>query len=432
MNDNSAARKDRYRSVAQLLYEAARPLKVLAALGWPGELRDQFLASGGSQLPKPEYKPVDPAPVIETVNRARALLAPGECIEDWFLSEARAIEATALMLASAGTPKFFEYSAELYGTPKKPVRFTPATPLELAESVLQSIGDLSAVNLLPAPIRDVTAQQVAESLRQGVEAHFGKAAPRIEVVEELSANALATSSAVKVRRDAMFTRRDTAQLLNHEAFIHVATAINGRAQVDLPNLGLGHPGTTRTQEGLAVFSEFVSGTLGLDRLQRLANRTQAVQMSCDGAGFIEVYRWFLERSPSPDQAFESTRRIFRGGVLEGGAPFTKDGVYIAGLLAIGNYVRAAFAARRSDVLGLFFAGKLDLGALPALAELREMGLCRPARFVPPWAQDPSWVLSYLTLNTFMARHDLSSAVAEVNDSLSHCAMVHLKIPTREN
>ena len=145
----------------------------------------------------------------------------------------------------------------------------------------------------------------------------------------------------------MFTRRDAAQLLNHEAFIHVGTGINGRAQVDLPILAVGHPGTTRTQEGLAVFSEFVSGHLDLDRLRRLANRVLAVQLVIDGADFVELYRWFLERSPSPEQAFESTRRIFRGAPLEGGAPFTKDCGYLSGLLGVTTFVRAAFAAGRA-------------------------------------------------------------------------------------
>ncbi len=100
-----------------------------------------------------------------------------------------------------------------------------------------------------------------------------------------------------------------------------------------------------------MFSEFVSGTLELDRLRRLADRTLAVHMVCEGADFIELYRWFLERSPSPEQAFESTRRIFRGGPLEGGAPFTKDCGYLSGLLAVLTFVRAAFAADRPDTLG---------------------------------------------------------------------------------
>lgn len=129
----------------------------------------------------------------------------------------------------------------------------------------------------------------------------------------------------------------------------MGTALNGKAQPDLPILAIGHPGTTRTQEGLAVFSEFVSGTLELDRLRRLVDRTLAVQMVCEGADFLELYRWFLERSPTPDQAFESTRRIFRGSPLDGGAPFTKDCVYVSGLLGVLTWLTLSTFLSRIDL-----------------------------------------------------------------------------------
>lgn len=403
-------------------------MKVLSALAWPAATRVEFLQSKATRLPQVEYAAIDPRPVLEGVRKARAMIQGDGLSEEWLRSQARSVEATALMLAATGTREFHEYSCELYGVPTQELHFAPETPLHLAQKILSSIERLESKDLVPDAVRDQSAEQVAEVLLEGVTRHFGNDAPSIEIVDELSANALATASAVKIRRGALFTRKDAAQLLNHEAFIHVATAMNGKAQHDLPILAVGHPGTTRSQEGLAVFSEFVSGTLGLDRLERLANRVLAVQMACDGANFIEVYRWFVERSPSEEQAYESTRRIFRGGLIDGGAPFTKDGVYISGLLSTLNYVRGAFAAKRSDILALFFAGKLDLSALPALAELRSLGLCRPARFIPPWAQDPGWVLSYLTLSTFLSGIDLNAVALQVEESLKKCAQVELLPP----
>jgi uncharacterized protein (TIGR02421 family) len=420
MNGDTSDADHRHRAAARLLHDLAKPMRVLAALSWEGRLRDEFLASGADELPQPRYEPFDPSRVIDGVSQVRRLLRPGAVVDDWLGREARAIEATARMLGAAGTPAFHEYSRELYGVPTRPLRFDPTTPLELAEQVHRAIAELTSARMLPPAQRDRTGEQVAAELEAGVRLHFGDAAPKVELVEELSANALATATRIKVRRGAMFTRRDAAQLLNHEAFIHVATALNGQAQTDLPILAIGHPGTTRTQEGLAVFSEFVSGTLDLDRLRRLADRVVAVQLVCDGASFIDLYRWFLERSSSREQAFECARRIFRGAPLEGGAPFTKDCGYLSGLLGVLMFVRAAFAANRSDTLGLLFAGKLDLSAIPALANLRRRGLCRRARFLPPWAAEPGWVLSYLTLSTFLARVDLSAVAEGVKQALAEC------------
>jgi uncharacterized protein (TIGR02421 family) len=420
MDGNTDDADDRHRAAARLLHDLAKPLRVLAALSWDGSLREQFLSSGGEKLPEPRYERFDPRPVVDGVAQVRRWLRPGAIVDDWLEREARAVEATARMLGAIGTPAFHEYSRELYGVPTRPLRFDPTTPLQLAEQVHRAIVELTSARLVAPAQRDRTGEQVAAELEAGVRLHFGDAAPKVQLVDELSANALATATRIKVRRGAMFTRRDAAQLLNHEAFIHVATALNGQAQTDLPNLAIGHPGTTRTQEGLAVFSEFVSGTLDLDRLRRLADRVVAVQMVCEGASFIELYRWFLERSASPEQAFECTRRIFRGAPLEGGAPFTKDCGYLSGLLGVLMFVRAAFSANRADTLGLLFAGKLDLSAIPALAQLRRRGLCRRARFLPPWAAEPGWVLSYLTLSTFLARVDLTAVAAGVEQALAEC------------
>ena len=46
-------------------------------------------------------------------------------------------------------------------------------------------------------------------------------------------------------------------------------------------------------------------------------------MAARGADYLEVYRYLLARFP-PKKAALMSERVFRGGVLEGGAPFTKD------------------------------------------------------------------------------------------------------------
>jgi uncharacterized protein (TIGR02421 family) len=418
---------DRYREAARILHDVAKPMRVLSALSWPGEMREEFLAGGADKLPEPSYAMIDPTPVIDGVDAARRLLRPGNVVDDWLDREASSIESTALMLASIGTPAFHAYSRRLYGVPSQPLRYDPTTPLDLARKVHDSIEDLQHAALLPPVLRTRSGEEVAAFIEDAVNDHFGDAAPEVLLVDELSANAVASTSRIKIRRDAKFTAKDSAQLLNHEAFIHVATGLNGRAQTDIPILAIGHPGTTRTQEGLAVYSEYVSGTLGMDRLRRLADRIIAVQMVIDGADFIELYRWFLERA-EPEQAFESTRRIFRGAPMTGGAPFTKDCAYLSGYLAVATFIRAAFRAGRADTIGLLFAGKLDLFAIPALGELRSQGLVRPALFAPPWATDPGWILSHLTLMTFMADIDLTAVTDAISDVLEHCPRVEIRMP----
>lgn len=409
---------ERYRAVAHDLHEIAKPVRVLGSLTWPASVREEFLASGGEALPEVEYPPFDEEPIVEAVHTVRRSIYPGGVVDDWLESVANSIEHTARMLAARGTASFLTHSQALYGTPRTPLRYDPVTPYELAQRVGEVLVELSRVGLAAEVPHDHSAEEVAAILESGVVDHFGPDdAPDVLVVDELSANALATTSQIKVRAGARFTARDAAQLLNHEAFIHVLTGINGRHQTDLPILALGHPGTTRTQEGLAVFAEFVSGTLELDRFRRLADRVLGVQMVIDGADFVEVFRWFSERSPDPEQAFEATRRIFRGGPVTGGAPFTKDCVYLSGFLAVSTFIKAAFVQDRLDCVGMLFAGKLDLFDVPALVELQRLGLCRSPLHLPPWVLDPGWTLTWLTYSTFVAAMDLAAVTTAVGHLL---------------
>ena len=65
-------------------------------------------------------------------------------------------------------------------------------------------------------------------------------------------------------------------------------------------------------------------------------------MAIDGADFIEVFKFFVKKNNSKNQAFESARRVFRGGLLTGGAPFTKDIVYLDGLIRVYNFLLSIY------------------------------------------------------------------------------------------
>ncbi len=417
--------KDRIRRIAGLLYQASRSIRILGSIDWPPEVKAEFFAKDARELPRVTYRPFDPSPAIEAVREARRSIIPITTIDMWLERHANTLELSARMLAAVGTHAFFELARQIYGEPTTPHRVLPLTSLQLAERVRDTIEQLSRIEMDIAPPEYHEAPVVARDIERAVQAHFGEDAPKVELVDRLSANALATAKAIRIRRDARFTDRDASQLLHHEAYIHCATSLNGRAQTDLPILAAGHPGTTRTQEGLAVFAEIISGSMELNRMLRLADRVFAIQMAIEGADFLEVYRYFLERTANPDQAFENARRVFRGGVITGGAPFTKDVVYLFGLLQVSFSIRAAFAAGRSDVLRLFFCGKLDAFDIPALCELYAMGLVRAPRFLPPWISDPRYLLALLTYSTFINQADIAQGLDLVRQLLSHAPVVKL-------
>lgn len=419
--------KQRIRKAAHLLYDGARRVRILRSIDWPASVKQGFFAKGARELPEISYPGFDAAPTIDIIREARRMIIPISPIDQWLERQANSIESGARMLAGIGTPVFFEHSRQVYGEPTAPLRYLPVTSLELAQSIQEVIDQLARIDLGVAPTAHLSAEDVAREIQAAVSLHFAEDAPKVILVDTLSANALATADKIRIRRDARFTDRDAVQLLNHEAYIHVATSLNGRIQTDLPILGAGHPSTTRTQEGLAVFAEIISGTMELDRLRRLADRVFAIQMVIEGADFMEVYGYFLERTGNPDQSYENARRVFRGGVITGGAPFTKDVVYLFGLLQVSNAIRAIFSAGRSDCLRLLFCGKLDLQDIPALCELAAMGLCRPARYLPPWASDLRSLLALLTYSTFMNKIDPAPMVAVAQKLLENAPIVEFPV-----
>lgn len=418
------------REAADALRAAERPVRVLRSLAWAPHVRERFEASGARELPRPEYVRLDPEPTLAATDRARRLADADHPVDAWIRRQADAIADGARMLSAPATRAFHECSTRLYGGPRVPLPLVDATPLGLAERVRQVVDSLTHLDLGAPPPACHLADGIAHGLRKACR-RFGDDAPRVEVVDELSANAVAGPTRILVRRSACFTDRDLAQLVHHEAFVHVATGLNGRAQDRLPLLAAGHPGTTRTQEGLAVFAEMISGSMDPDRMRRLADRTLAIAMAEDGADFLDVHRWFLERTGSEDRAFENARRVFRGGVLTGGAPFTKDGVYLDGLLRVHDFLRAAVAGGRADLVRLLFAGKLDLSDLPALAHLAHAGLLRQPRHLPPWAEDLRFLVAYLAYSAFLATVDLGRADAHYEQLLSRAPRVEFRAPVAD-
>lgn len=419
--------RDRQRvvSIAQILAQAARKVRILRHISWDASVRESFFASGACELPQPSYPGYDPGPVLELLTQARALMQTS-AIDDWLERQATALQHAATMLAACGTADFFLHSRALYGALGDVLLDHSSTSLALAADFDSALSSLDGFADQLLPRRQVSGETLAQEMQHAVEQMFGADAPEISLVDELSANALAGAQRIRLRRDAVFTDKDVSQLIHHEAGIHVATSLNGIAQTQLPILAASHPGTTRTQEGLAVFAEFITGSMDPDRLRRLSDRIIAIQMAVDGADFLEVYGYFLEQTRGQQrQAFENARRVFRGGDVRGGVPFTKDIVYLDGLLRVHNFLRSAVANGRADCLPLLFCGKLDLEDIPVLCELHARGLCLSPRFLPPWVSDMRFLLSYLAYSAFLNTIDLKRVTQHYNKLLKTAPLVEI-------
>jgi len=398
-----------------LLYQAECKLPVLARTAWPPELAEKFFAEGAKVLPQPVYVPVDPQATGEAVTAARKLVQGDSPVHRWLSRLADTVEDTALLLSCVGTAGITEPARRLFGYPQKPLADGIVTALDLATRLDSLLSGFHDPATLAGQRPTFTAAQVKARLDEELPKYFASESPLVEVTPALSAKATAGKNVIKLRASAVFSDLDTAQLLQHEALVHIATGKNGSKQTRFPILGEAHPGNVRTQEGLAVFAEFLSGALDPRRLKRLADRVIAIQMALDGADFLQLYRYFLDVSENEYEAFENARRVVRGGVVGGGAPLTKDVVYLQGLLEVHSFLRAAVQAGDPSLTRLLFMGKFDLADLDAIRLLRDEGLLTEPRYMPPWATDLRFMTSYLAYSVFLNEINLGSVLTRYSN-----------------
>ena len=395
----------RIKNNSSKLFEISKHIKILRYLSWDKSVRSTFLNSKSEIIPKVEYPNFDSVDLRASLKKLKSL--NGDTPYDkWLKKKTNDILFSIDLLQSSGTKQFFKKSEQIYGSPNFVLRDGKTSTLSLAkkfefliDSHLEHFSRHLKVDTIPI-------SDVKKKIEERLQPIFDSKSPKIIIEDQLSARATASSKRIRLRKGTSFTNKDVDQLINHEAFIHVATTLNGRQQANLKILGAKTGAITKTQEGLAVFSEFITGCIDVNRMYRISDRVIAIQMAIDGADFIEVYRFFLKRDgKTRTQAFEDARRVFRGGVLTGGAPFTKDMVYLDGLVRVHNFFRSAILRGKKNAIEILFSGKVDLDDIPILLKMKKDGLIQKPIFLPEWITDMNYLVSYFVFSNFVGKMD---------------------------
>jgi len=405
------------------LVTVGKKIKVLKAIDWPVELEEKFLAEyerGNPQLPEPPRRHPDLSGEMDALRAIMTKLDRRHPIGDWLFKTAWSYLTAAQMLMGIGTDEFTRCSTALYGRPDSVHRSQTASAYDAAQDVINITDDLISREAIPHVPADIPADVFAERLRERLGTFFDKDKVDVVLDPSLPSKATAGSKSINLRATAMFSELDLEQLTEHEAFVHTATLLNGKHQPYLKSLGLGSPRTTRAQEGLATFSEIITGSIDLARLRRVALRVIMVKHALDGADFIEVFRGFLDAGQTPVESYRSASRIFRGGDVRGRICFTKDSAYLQGVMIVYIFIRKVLQAGHVEMLPLLFAGRVTTTDVITLSPYLQSGLITRAVYVPPWARNPQRVLSLMAFFTAAGRFrldtlDLDSFLAYENE-----------------
>jgi uncharacterized protein (TIGR02421 family) len=234
---------------------------------------------------------------------------------------------------------------------------------------------------------------------------------RVKLSDDIIADAAAGAECVKIRNNAMFSKRDLRVFEVHEGWVHLGTTINGLSQPVCTFLSKGPPSSTITQEGLAIIMEIFTFSSHPSRMQGLTDRITAIHMAESGANYLEVFNFFREQNFTEEEAYARTNRVFRGSLPDGG-PYTKDLVYNKGFILIYNYIRLAIQKGSLAGIPLLFLGKTTLEDLHVFGDLVEEGMIIPPKYIPPQFQDLAALSSWMCYSLFLNQLDLKRLAIE--------------------
>lgn len=255
--------------------------------------------------------------------------------------------------------KFYYNSLRSFGTPTE-------DDVENAKFILHFEEDNSTASIYEPKYTSEEAITIFKEYGNNYDFDF-----HIKQSDKMSAIAMVLNSSktLVISSNHKFSENEMAILTNHEIGVHMVTTMNG-LEHPLKIFSHGLPNNVETQEGLAVFSEYMSGNLTLKRLKELAYRVIAVDALAKGYSFSRTFR-LLHNTYDLDRedAFSKTVRAYRGG------GFTKDYLYLTGLKKIYNYYKSG------KDLSILLTGKVSLEFADDIQYLMDNNYAVSSKFI---------------------------------------------------
>ena len=367
-------------------YGIGRGLKLLGHLSWPAHFESEFLKAlekKKATLPEISYEKIDYSEQKDQLTKLCKSFTPSSPLEMFTWTTIKSYIDLIDLNHTIGTPEFCELSKVVFGLPGDRFPSSEVTNIEAAKQVVRLSKDFD-FPYIKEPDVCIMADSIKQYLERRIRGVFGEIGPRVEVVDGLAAKATATAQRIKIRNGTHFTSYDFKQLFYHEVMTHSLTAINGGLQDQLFCMGCSSPRTLKTQEGLATFSEVITGSIDISRLKRLSLRILAIDMALGGADFRDVYQFFKTHGQSPQESYASTQRLFRGGYPDKNIIFTKDCIYLDGLMQVHTLFRWAMKHNRLELAHLLFSGRISAEDVFLLEEAYKSGTIVHTKYLPGW------------------------------------------------
>lgn len=240
-----------------------------------------------------------------------------------------------------------------------------------ASTVESAKRELSRIGYLHVEPETSTAMDAKEYF-EGVLKEYGFSGWKIKY-ESMPAKIRISSAERTIFIDgkSRFTSRELSRLAVHEIGTHVVRYENGSKQ-DLMIFRFGFPNYLECEEGLAIYSEDVSGNLSDYDIGKYCLRVIASELA-QHCSFHEVFSSISKQIES-EQAFAITARVKRGlGDTSQPFGYSKDQLYFSGYLKVRELKTAE--------LTKLYSGKIGFSQLH---DSEFTGKTNPEQFVPEW------------------------------------------------
>jgi uncharacterized protein (TIGR02421 family) len=336
-----------------------------ADAAWSAFQRSRF-----EVIPEFTYRPlpVEPRQLKRTLFKIPIERVSDPVLAQLFRSQQNELDRKLTMLDERGTDIFFYGSLMSYG--KIDDGLSTAAEAILSKFPPRS-RDSSKGGYLDADEFASRASMQIEQYRQ----EYRDLASKVSVRDD-TAGLMVSRGNLLVGKSLRTPSSRVDALIAHEVGTHVVTYFNGKAQ-PFRQLYVGLPNYDELQEGLAVLAEYFVGGLSKPRMRLLAARVIGAKALIDGGTFVDVFRLlnrdyeFARRS-----AFGITMRLFRSG------GYTKDAVYLRGLIRILDYLKNG-----GDIEPLY-VGKFGMEHLPIIKELRSREVLKAPVIRPHYLDTP--------------------------------------------
>lgn len=398
------------KELSDALVRAQRPIRILDTIKWPPHVRDAFFASGCKAMPAIdaafyaesglEFDPEAKIRELDELKQAiRRRLGRADALGQMLVANADQYIRVIYLLQNRGKPAFLHHCRALYGSTYDHFRGDRRPIYTVAEVLCDIFSQSAAARLSQEFPKNITAEDAVTLLSQRLAGYFSDDSITVKLSDGIVADAAAGGDSIKMNSGALFSDRDLRILEVHEGWVHVGTTINGRRQPWATWLSIGSPRITAVQEGLAVLMEMLTFVSFPHRAKRINDRILSIRMAEDGADFLQVFDSFRTRGYSEMECYIIAQRVFRGGMVTGGIPFTKDISYCRGFVENVNFMRSAIAAGLPELIPMLFVGKVTIEDIPLLYEKLLEGIIAPPRYLPPMFQDLNSLYVWLGFST---------------------------------